>query len=94
MAIICYDLGVSIVNLSSSLMFMLMIYLFLQSMRYKNEQRKWGLKNLKSVWFYISQQETLEKPSEPHDKVQWGERRQGNQPSVERRAQDVTPRGH
>ena len=92
MAIVCCDLSVPIVKFSSSLM--LMIFLLLQSKRFKNEQLKWGLKNLKSVWFYISQQETLEKPSEPHDKVQWGERRQGNQPSVERRAQDVTPRGH
>ena len=71
-----------------------MLDLSLQSMRSEYEQINWGLKNLKSVWFYISQQETLEEPSEPHDEVQWGERRQGNQPSAERRAQDVTPRGH
>ena len=71
-----------------------MLNLSLQSMRCEYEQINWRLKNLKSLWFNISQQETLEEPSEPHDKVQWGERRQGNQPSVERLAQDVTPRGH
>lgn len=47
------------------------------------------LKNLRSVWFHISQQETLKEPSEPHDKVQRGERRQGNQPSGERRREGL-----
>ena len=55
--------------------------LLLQSKRCMCEQRSCGLKNLKFLWFYISQQETLG----PHDKLQWGERRQGNQPSAERR---------